>query len=457
MTRLQRAGLGLLLAYLVALTVRLALTARLGHDDIEHLHSAWLMVQGQQPFLDFFQKQSPLFWWMLAPVVQLSQGSLSAAVFLGRGMMLLVLASSVWAVTLLARQCCQHRRYGVAAVVITLASPVLLYNLLVIRPDGVMVALLLWALVAVSRHLGRRSQSSLFVAGVLLGLASVLLLKAVPVAVAMAAVVAWFDMTQGQGGARRVIASQGLLLGGGLTIVVPFLLLLAGLGLLESFTFFNVTFNGELYRNPWPGDVGWFTRVTSVVTNELRQEPWLLVLTVLACGLRPRLLAGGRRQQDRVRLLILVSLLVTSIIVLLLNRLPFYSYFLLPLLSGAILAPALVNRLAQLTSGHQLQWTSPRRKLSLRLFPTLMVLFTLGVTLAGGQGHNRFATNEGQLDKLSALSRVSGPYQMPDHPVFALDNRRIWDNVQRYQFTFRRLESAGRVPADIAEKYRREW
>ena len=39
-------------------------------DDVEHLHSAWLVSQGKIPYKDFFQHHNPLLWYMFAPVMQ---------------------------------------------------------------------------------------------------------------------------------------------------------------------------------------------------------------------------------------------------------------------------------------------------------------------------------------------------------------------------------------------------
>jgi len=38
-------------------------------DDVEHLHSAWLVFQGNIPYQDFFQHHNPLLWYMFAPLV----------------------------------------------------------------------------------------------------------------------------------------------------------------------------------------------------------------------------------------------------------------------------------------------------------------------------------------------------------------------------------------------------
>lgn len=38
-------------------------------DDVEHLHSAWLVYQGQIPYVDFFQHHNPLLWYLFAPLL----------------------------------------------------------------------------------------------------------------------------------------------------------------------------------------------------------------------------------------------------------------------------------------------------------------------------------------------------------------------------------------------------
>lgn len=38
-------------------------------DDVEHLHSAWLVYQGKIPYIDFFQHHNPLLWYLFAPLL----------------------------------------------------------------------------------------------------------------------------------------------------------------------------------------------------------------------------------------------------------------------------------------------------------------------------------------------------------------------------------------------------
>lgn len=37
-------------------------------DDIEHLHSAWLVHEGKVPYIDFFQHHNPLLWYLFSPL-----------------------------------------------------------------------------------------------------------------------------------------------------------------------------------------------------------------------------------------------------------------------------------------------------------------------------------------------------------------------------------------------------
>lgn len=61
-------GIALLLATLVASNTFFArfLTAPMKRDEVEFLHSAWLMHEGARPFIDFFQHHSPLYLELVA-------------------------------------------------------------------------------------------------------------------------------------------------------------------------------------------------------------------------------------------------------------------------------------------------------------------------------------------------------------------------------------------------------
>ena len=38
-------------------------------DNVEHLHSTWLISQGKIPYKDFFQHHNPLLWFVFSPLL----------------------------------------------------------------------------------------------------------------------------------------------------------------------------------------------------------------------------------------------------------------------------------------------------------------------------------------------------------------------------------------------------
>jgi hypothetical protein len=52
-----------------ALRARYLWNRKVGVDELEHVHAAWLVSQGQTPFVDFFEHHPPLFYFALAPAV----------------------------------------------------------------------------------------------------------------------------------------------------------------------------------------------------------------------------------------------------------------------------------------------------------------------------------------------------------------------------------------------------
>ncbi|MBM4353874.1 MAG: hypothetical protein FJ109_08770 [Deltaproteobacteria bacterium] len=439
-----RASFLIILSGLAALAVRLALTSPLGHDDIEHLHTAWLVSQGYRPFLDFFQKQSPLFWILLQPAAVLGGTDLLAFALLGRLTMLGALVATTLGVLALGRSIVRPTRW--AAPFVLLASATLLYNLVAIRPDGVMSACMVWAVAM----LLRRSPRSLVAGGFLLGFASVLLLKAAPSAVVLGVTAALLFRPEGRSRIAGALRSLALVAAGALLAVGPFLLWLHLSGLLEGFWFTNVVFNGWLYSSPLAEDVPRVSRLATVLGAMVRNEPWL-PLSVVAGFLLALRLRRPLRAADRTVILLLV-LSGVNLLLLIPNHLPFYSYFLLPLLAGIGLSPALLQALLDRFEQHRIEWRAPGFNRGLRVPPLIASLLAVAIAALAVAGFQRFATSEGQIRKLAALPRDKGSFELPEHPVFVVDRHYVWDNVDRYLDTLRRMDRGGALPGWIRER-----
>ncbi len=46
-------------------------------DNVEHIHSTWLVAQGKIPYRDFFQHHNPLLWYMFAPFIGFGSNALA--------------------------------------------------------------------------------------------------------------------------------------------------------------------------------------------------------------------------------------------------------------------------------------------------------------------------------------------------------------------------------------------
>jgi len=68
------AAIGLILfVLLVALRVAYLRRAEIVVDEFQHLHAAYLVSQGETPYVDFFEHHTPLFYYLAAPLLRLSE------------------------------------------------------------------------------------------------------------------------------------------------------------------------------------------------------------------------------------------------------------------------------------------------------------------------------------------------------------------------------------------------
>ena len=204
------------------------LNAGLNADESQHLHSAWLVAQGQVPFTDFWEHHTPLLYYLLAPIARWFADS--PAVYLA-GRIAMVTAGAA-ALGLLYRAA---RRLGpsVAATAVVLLSlqPRFVEHTTEIRPDVPALVAWLAAVLALLCWRERGRPAWLWSAGLALGLAGTLNLKAVYAALGAAlAVVATCVAEVGwQAAPPRVLGALGRL---GTGAAVPVLALLAGLWLI---------------------------------------------------------------------------------------------------------------------------------------------------------------------------------------------------------------------------------
>ena len=107
-------------------------------DDIEHLHSTWLVFSGKIPYIDFFQHHNPLLWYLFAPLA----GYLAYDLFLFdvvRIISTLVMFVSLWVSALIVRRFMVNSWYAGLLCVAAVFPSYIVFSGQDFRPDNYMV------------------------------------------------------------------------------------------------------------------------------------------------------------------------------------------------------------------------------------------------------------------------------------------------------------------------------
>ena len=166
----------------LALTLALSIFRFLDGDEVEHVHSAWHVLKGAVPYVDFFEHHHSLLWYLLAPLLALT-GETAHAVVVLRLVIFLLVPATAWATYLLARECRASRDAAWLGVFLLLSMTTFTYVAIEIRPDvpqtlfGVISALY-FARMLRTRAPGDAARSGVFAAIAFLFLQKAVLLLA---------------------------------------------------------------------------------------------------------------------------------------------------------------------------------------------------------------------------------------------------------------------------------------
>jgi|GEM_PF-2306575 len=303
------------------------------HDEIEHLHAAWLISVGQLPYRDFLEQHHPTVWFLAAPMVA-EFTSVRPLVFAARLFDALCLVGVLWVVRRLVQRLYPEVRWQFP-VLLLLASFMFVRSTLEFRPDPLMNIALYGALLNWVTFIEEGRWWRSVAAGALFGLAVVVLQKA--------AVIVALVLTSGLLliALRRWRADHALRLALGLCMVSTLVGLctaglfvaMGSLGILDDFWFWNYPFNRFFYLE---GELPQHFFVTKTIGLSVLLDPILWGAGMIGASLcaRDLLRRNPFSPRDDCRL----SLLWIAggyLAFLSFNRFPLAQYFivLLPLLA----------------------------------------------------------------------------------------------------------------------------
>ena len=231
---------GILALVFLALTLALSIFRFLDGDEVEHVHSAWHVLNGAVPYVDFFEHHHPLLWYLLAPVLAIAGESAGTIVVLRLGFFLLVPAAA-WATYRLARECGGGHDAAWLSVFLLLSMTTFVYVAIEIRPDVPQTLFGVVSAIFLARTLRTRRARDAVLAGLFAAVAFLFLQKA-------ALLIALYPVPFVAAAARRRVPWRLGVYGAGAFIAgcVPFAAYLVWSGSLNDYVVTNWLLNARV-------------------------------------------------------------------------------------------------------------------------------------------------------------------------------------------------------------------
>ncbi|MBI4851666.1 MAG: glycosyltransferase family 39 protein [Acidobacteria bacterium] len=193
----------------------------LDEDEIEHAHVAWLLFKNKALYIDFFEHHPPHYWYILSTYYHIS-GENTAVFIFGRILMLITFSLAVIFLYLIGKEIFGKIGGLITAIILCLNQFFQLAGI-AMRPDGVMVALLLAGTYFFIR--GWKNKFLFYEAllsGLLLGLAFALHPRSgfTILALAIAVLIGWSS----KNGIKEILSRKNNLLIFAVTAFIPILL-----------------------------------------------------------------------------------------------------------------------------------------------------------------------------------------------------------------------------------------
>jgi len=404
------------------------------HDEIQHLHAAWLVSQGEKPFHDFFEQRHPTNFYLLAPVTARLEGSPRSLVMASRGLDLLLLLATFAAFLATARPLLRDRRAAWPALLLA-GCFLFLRNSIEVRADPWMNMLCVVGFWQWTSYLRDGKRLRALVAGLLFGAAIAFLQKAIAF---VGLVGAGTLLLLGDPSLRGRIGRGLALLGAAALVpVVIFALAIWRGGYASDFLFWNYPYNGFFYlKTHFDGPL-----VLATIGIAIGEDSLLWVSGFIGLLITARSLLRRKAEPT----LVLASVVVIGIVVgVSQSRWPFSHNLLLMQPPLALLGSFAIDQLV-----------APRWRLAASALLVAMIVKVAAVCWTYTEGHDAWAIQQRVLAQTARAERVAVP--PPYHPIFRRDAFFFWyvpviNSMAYAEFCQRQV-----CPADILDWDRETW
>lgn len=292
------------------------------HDEFEHIHTSWKMLQGQRIYVDFFQHHHPFLSYMLVPVISIF-GETTASIFAARNLIFIILCAILAVTYLIALRIFGNREIGVISIILTSSFAAFYGEAIEVRPDVPQALAGLLSIYYLFVYYEKRSRWSLALSAIFLAVSFLFLQKAIALIVAMGFLFL-YDLY-----VKRLSIKDALLFAGVFILtLLPYYTYLLLSGALEQYFVMNWTLNIHIRQTQ--GYSKYYLLVEILRENIITCMLFLMGLVML--------LRSGKARQ----LAILSLLLIVTVLLLYKNLWKQYFMFIVPL-AGVIAGYALYS------------------------------------------------------------------------------------------------------------------
>ena len=212
------------------------------HDEFEAMHTTWKMFTGQEIYIDFLQHHHPFTYYLLLPLYNVF-GAGTQVLLAGRVLMGVLLTLTLGTTYLIAFELYRDHLIAVTSTLFLSGFALFLDKMIEIRPDVPMSFVSLLGTYLALRGLRTRQWWLFALSGACFGLGLMFLQKAVVPLFGLGLVLLARIFSKQLSWREVVIFGASTLIP-----VAPYVLYLLLAGKLETFFFFNFTYNTLYYR-----------------------------------------------------------------------------------------------------------------------------------------------------------------------------------------------------------------
>lgn len=195
---------------------------QLDNDEVFHVNVLYQLYHGARPYTSFFTIYTPIFHWLLLPFFFVF-GPTFTTFHVLRALMIVIFALRVILTAVLVRRIFEPLTAYIF-VVLMLLDPFAVFSAMQIRPDNVMLCMVVAGFLLLQYALQSKNTKYLFGSGVFFGLAVITIIKSVPLVMVTSGMLAIWQV------AKKQTKQLMIFLWGILLPVAAFLLFYAALG-----------------------------------------------------------------------------------------------------------------------------------------------------------------------------------------------------------------------------------